>query len=693
MLNSVASNYQRLFLKGFATIILLTILAVSFRIHAEGVTQLSKDEFNALRNDVLKTRETSPEKAISHVDDILLQYKDVLNLRQTLRLTYAKAIFQSAMDKFEDAYLTLILCKNLADELKEPYLTYYYYSYMAHNFMGLEMYELSIKNYLKANEISLAIKNESQVSQSENNIGHVLLKLHRLTEAKGYFENFYQYGVENNIQNYIATGLNNLGDVAFEQGDIDLALKHFTESLTIREKENFVLNSSWSHHNLGKVYLKLENYRKASEHLKTAIEIRDRYGGHIESLLSKVILAKVYLAQKKDAEAVLLLKSIISAASDINNYSAYTQAYEALYRYYKANGDFAAAIDASEHFTASQLKLTERKASLGLSHYIAISDLALKKIDILELQKKNEIITERADLAKTKIIILLISSFIIALVFFFFLIKINKKNKKLKQTIWALNVTQKELIEAEKMSAMTTLVSGMAHQLNTPLGVIITANSIMKDKVLQLEDKLINRKLGVQSFKTFIDDAKKTISLSESNSEKAADLVHRFKTISTEIEGAKLTSFQLKRFMEKKLSLLSSQYQQKLNYSIKGPEVEVFNYPDVLFKVLEQLVKNTFDHKCLSTLEIKSNITIVAVGNVVDVIYVDNGPGIDEQLRQKIFDPFFTTKGMQESLGLGLNVAYNSVIHLMQGKFRCEASEKGARFIISLPAIIKDELS
>ncbi|NQZ81935.1 MAG: tetratricopeptide repeat-containing sensor histidine kinase [Colwellia sp.] len=672
-------------MRAIVVVALLNALVVAFGINAESVTQLTKEEFSALRSEVLNTRATSPDRAISRVEEILVQYKDALNTRQTLRLTYAKALFQIGTDQFEDAYATLTQCKKLADELNEPYLTHYYYSYMGSNFGGLEMYELSLENYLKSYQLAVETKDESLISKSYNNIGHVLLKLYRLDEAKSYFEKFYLYGVDNNVQSYIAVGLNNLGDVAFEQGNTTLALQNFTESLAIREKENYVLNSSWSHHNLGKVHLQLENYKKANEHLNQAIDIREKYGSRIESLFSKIILAKVYLAQKNDQAAIPLLKSVIKAASDINNYSAYTQAYEVLNHYYKGKGDFVKAIDASEHFTASQLQLTERKANLGLSHYIAISDLALKEIDIIELKKKNEIISERADLARTKIILLLVSSAIIAFIVLFFFIKINNKNKQLKQTISMLNMTQKELIEADKMSAMTTLVSGMAHQLNTPLSVIITANSIMKDKVQQLEDKLINKNLGVHSFKAFIEDAKQTISLSENNSKKAADLVRRFKMISAELEGYKLTSFQLKQFMHKKLFLLAGQYQQRLSYDIEGYEVEIFNYPDVLFNVLEQLVKNTFDHQSEDMSEIKSIITIKSLDNRVEVIYVDNGPGIDEELRQKIFNPFFTTKGMQESLGLGLNVAYNSVLHLMQGKFSCEPSSAGAKFIINLP--------
>jgi len=159
--------------------------------------------------------------------------------------------------------------------------------------------------------------------------------------------------------------------------------------------------------------------------------------------------------------------------------------------------------------------------------------------------------------------------------------------------------------------------------------------------------------------------------------------------ISTELEGAKLTAFQLKQFIYKKITLLANQYQQQLIYQVEGPDIEIFNYPDVLFKVLEQLVKNTFDHAHSKVSQINSNIIIVSTQNGVNVIYTDNGPGIDDSLRHKIFNPFFTTKGMQKSLGLGLNVAYNSVLHLMQGKFSCEPSTVGAKFIISLPLKIE----
>ena len=652
----------------------LATLVFTLPLNAQKIEQLTDDEFNILRSDVLKVRSTSPDRAIPYVTEVLSKYKEALNTRQTLRLTYAKALFQIETDMFETAYDTLVQCKNLVDKLEEPYLNYYYYSYMGRNFTGLEMYELGLENYLQSYQLAQTLKNINLAGQAENNIGHVLLKLHRLEDAKNYFERFYKYGVKNNIKSYMATGLNNIGEVYFEQGKISLALEKFTQSLVIRTQNNYTLNASWSHHNLGKVYLQKNQLALASKHLQQAISIREKYGSIMESLLSKIILAKVYLAQGNTKSALDLLSFVVHQASKNNNYTAYTQAYAVLKNHYKKIGDLAKAMDASEHFTTSKLELTERKSNLGLSHYIAISELALKKVDIIELQKKNALAAERVQWQQNKITLILFSVILISLIILLFFIKINNKNKQLKQSIKDLYATQKALVEADKMSAMTTLVSGMAHQLNTPLGIIITANSIIKEKVQKLENNLINKTLDVHEFKTFIDEAKQTITLSENNSDKAAKLVHRFKMISTGLEGAKLTSFMLKSFMHKKLTLLANVYQRKFVFEIEGNDIELVNYPDVLFEVLEQLVKNTFDHKKESTDIVESQISINVSSQGVDVIYIDNGPGIDEQLREKIFNPFFTTKGMQKSLGLGLNIAYNAVIHLMQGKLSCEHS-------------------
>jgi signal transduction histidine kinase len=334
----------------------------------------------------------------------------------------------------------------------------------------------------------------------------------------------------------------------------------------------------------------------------------------------------------------------------------------------------------------------DRKASTALMHYVAKADLHSKEIDNIALRKENELISQQAQAKQTQLIIMLSLGSIIILIVLFFIRKLSNKNIKLNTTIEELQKTQQDLIEADKMSAMTTLVSGIAHQLNTPLSVVITANSIMRERLHSIEHKLKRKSLNLQSFEHYISEAKSILDLSEKNSEKTAELVQRFKLISAELEGSKVSSFELKLFILEKLKLIASQYQQFLSVEVTGAEVQVLNYPEVLFKVLEQLVKNSTEHTPENTGNLLAKVEINLKDDNIDIVYTDNGQGISEQIRSRIFDPFFTTKGMQKSLGLGLNIAYNSVLHLMQGKLHCPPSTSGACFIIEIPITIDNNI-
>jgi C4-dicarboxylate-specific signal transduction histidine kinase len=155
----------------------------------------------------------------------------------------------------------------------------------------------------------------------------------------------------------------------------------------------------------------------------------------------------------------------------------------------------------------------------------------------------------------------------------------------------------------------------------------------------------------------------KTLTLSENNCQKMADLITQFRHISAELEGAEVSHFPLKLFLQNKLQLITSQYHNIAKYDVIGDELNIENYESVLFKVLEQLVKNTAENTTPETSLLSISIHIKVNVDSISLIYRDNGSGIADNIRDKIFEPFFTTKGMQKSMGLGLNIAYNSVHH------------------------------
>lgn len=655
------------------------------QVSAENITQLTDDEYQQLRSEILSNYSDEPIQAAQKADEFLVRYKQRFSLSQNLKMHYTKVYFLVNSEQFEAAYSALSSCKILADQLNDPGLTYYYYSYLGGMLDTLESYHLSLKAYLTAAEYAQRAKDNGLQAQVYNNVGHVLTKLQQFEQAQFYIDKFYQYGLTSNNQSYISTALNNFGEISLAQGNFAQAKKYLLESLSIRQQNNFQIASSWSHYNLGKVYLAEKQYDQALEHLNSAIDIRLSYDMKLEAIKPQVVLANIYLQQQQFQTVLPIIMNIIDVANNHQNKQLASDGYKLLRNYYNNLNEYQLAMQASDNYLANELAVHERKASVALMHYVALADLNSKEVDNIALRKENELISHQAQAKQTQLITILGLSAIIIAITLIFLTKLANKNHKLNAALEELKKTQQDLLEADKMSAMTTLVSGIAHQLNTPLSVVITANSVMRDRLIVIEQKLKEKTLNLQAFQEYIEEAKSVLALSEKNSEKTVDLVQRFKLISAELEGSQISSFELKLFILEKLRLIASQYQQFLSIEVVGEEVKVLNYPDVLLTVLEQLVANTAEHKPTNLTSVQAKIAIAVENEWVNIVYTDNGMGISEQIRERIFDPFFTTKGMQKSLGLGLNIAYNSVIHLMQGKLSCQASSSGARFVIEMP--------
>lgn len=671
-------------MKAYFFLLLCCVLQVS----AENITQLTDDEYQQLRSDILSNYSDEPIQAAQKADEFLLRYKQRFSLSQNLKMHYTKVYFLVKSEQFEAAYSALSSCKILADQLNDPGLTYYYYSYLGGMLDTLESYQLSLKAYLTAVEYAQRAKDDGLQAQVYNNVGHVLTKLQQFEQAQFYIDKFYQYGLTSNNQSYISTALNNFGEISLAQRNFAQAKKYLLDSLSIRQQNNFQIASSWSHYNLGKVYLAEKQYDQALDHLKSAIDIRLSYDMELEAIKPQVVLASIYLQQQKYSTVLPIIMNIIDVANSHQHKQLASDGYKLLRNYYNIQNEYQLAMQASDNYLMNELAIHERKASVALMHYVALADLTSKEVDNIALRKENELISHQAQAKQTQLITILGLSAIIIAITLIFLTKLANKNHKLNTALEELKKTQQDLLEADKMSAMTTLVSGIAHQLNTPLSVVITANSVMRDRLMVIEQKLKEKTLNLQAFQEYIEEAKSVLALSEKNSEKTVDLVQRFKLISAELEGSQISSFELKLFILEKLRLIASQYQQFLSIEVVGEEVQVLNYPDVLLTVLEQLVKNTAEHKPENLTTVQAEIAISVENEWVNIVYTDNGMGISEQIRERIFDPFFTTKGMQKSLGLGLNIAYNSVIHLMQGKLSCQASSSGARFVIEMPIVL-----
>ena len=245
---------------------------------------------------------------------------------------------------------------------------------------------------------------------------------------------------------------------------------------------------------------------------------------------------------------------------------------------------------------------------------------------------------------------------------------------------------QEELVESKKMASLAGLVNGVAHEINTPLGVCITAASHLETQISNLPES--------QSPETTVESnidtkLKPVIDLITSNLENIAALVDTFKLTATnqgkETEKAiNLYEFINQCLMQEKIRGANNSI--NLIFEVDN-SIQLTTYPQILSLIIYSVIDNSFTH-AFENITHEKIITISAeqVSDNVEITISDNGIGMDESTLKEIFDPFYTTKRGQGHHGLGLHVTYNIIKHKLLGKISCTSEiNEGTKTTISLP--------
>ncbi|GAA0352476.1 hypothetical protein GCM10009092_16090 [Bowmanella denitrificans] len=631
----------------------------------------------------------SPAQAADKTDELLQLHQMQLTQAQKIRLLYGKAWFQIQVDDIDLAMQTLAQCKHMSQTVDSDTILFSYYSISASAFSNLAMYQRALENFLESYRIARLMDTEQYVRQTENNIGHIYLKMGRYIQAQEYFQRFYDDAKARELPSQMATGLNNLGEAWYGQQLYQEALRAHQQSLAIREQHQFTYHSSWSHHNLGRTYLALGDIQKAQRHLTLAIQIRQQ-SNPSESIGPMLDLARIKIDQSDWQSAEPLLTEALSLAQSSQRFQERADAYQLLMRYHQAQENWPAALSAANQYAQSKFDLLNRQAQIGVAFYAAQLDLAAKDNDIARLTQQNAIASAKTESARQQMLTLIVAVTLVGVITLLFIARIRAKNQQLSQTLQHLKSTQRKLADAEKMSAMTTLVSGMAHQLNTPLGLVITSVSTLKDRLSQTKEKLHNKQLSGNQLSRFLEEADEILALTNRNTERAADMIARFKLISTSLESSEMKHFDVVGFLNDRLQLLKRTLNKDVDIVIQGEPVEIYSYPDVLFKAISQLLENSCEHGFSQQQAAQVSIRVIQSGKNLTLVYQDNGSGISKDKQKHIFNPFYTSQLGKGNLGLGLNILYNAVVHILGGEVYLEPTDSGACFVIVLPLKINN---
>ncbi|MBF0520464.1 MAG: response regulator [Nitrospirae bacterium] len=260
--------------------------------------------------------------------------------------------------------------------------------------------------------------------------------------------------------------------------------------------------------------------------------------------------------------------------------------------------------------------------------------------------------------------------------------------EELKQTNYMLKLSTEKIIQSEKMAALGQLVSGVAHEINTPIGSSVLSASHLQEKTREVYQLFHGNKLSKSKIEQYFDVALEDSDIIVKNLLRSSAMVKSFKMVSGDQTSHQRRIFKLKEYVEEIIMSLKPMI-KKTPHKIHihcDREIELDNYPGAIAQIITNLIMNSFIHAFDEDFKGTINISIIENFNNVVLMFKDNGKGIPEGTLGKIFDPFFTTNRKGGNSGLGLHIVYNIVAQTLKGDIYCESVEgDGTTFVITIP--------
>jgi signal transduction histidine kinase len=262
-------------------------------------------------------------------------------------------------------------------------------------------------------------------------------------------------------------------------------------------------------------------------------------------------------------------------------------------------------------------------------------------------------------------------------------------NQELIQTLEKLHQFQRQIVQNEKMASLGDMVAGVAHEVNTPIGLGVTASTMMLDRLSVIQNDFENKTLKASAMKRFLDESNENLNIIYRNLNRAAELISSFKQVAVDQTSESSRSFCVEQLVNEILLSLQPRL-KKLKHNINldcDPTLSVETKAGPINQILINLIMNSvihgFENIEEGTIDIRAEMVS---SSKLKLVYTDNGKGISPEIRKRIFDPFVTTKRGQGGSGLGMHLVYNLVTQALNGSISITSEEgKGVEFVIIFP--------
>jgi len=272
---------------------------------------------------------------------------------------------------------------------------------------------------------------------------------------------------------------------------------------------------------------------------------------------------------------------------------------------------------------------------------------------------------------------------------FFVLVRRNVLDPT-KQAFDELDEATDRLVQAERMAALGGLVAGVAHEINTPVGVSLTCATTLQESTRDIQRKLADGAIRKQDMTAYLETAAECSELITSNAQRAATLIQSFKQIAVDQTSEARRVFLLRPYIDEVLlSLRPNLKRTAMVVTVDCPgDIRMDTFPGPLSQVLTNLIMNAVTHAFDEGQAGNVTIEVQARDDNIVMAVRDNGRGIPPEHLTRVFDPFFTTRRGSGGTGLGLNIVYNIVTQTLGGDIRLRSTlDSGSEFTLTVPCI------
>ncbi|MBA1332333.1 histidine kinase, partial [Candidatus Endoriftia persephone str. Guaymas] len=265
-----------------------------------------------------------------------------------------------------------------------------------------------------------------------------------------------------------------------------------------------------------------------------------------------------------------------------------------------------------------------------------------------------------------------------------------------------LETSRDQLIHAEKMAALGSLVAGVgslvagvgslvagvAHEINTPVGIGVTAASHLQEALRGLQQRYAEQQMTRRELESFLEMTEESCRILVSNLQRAAQQVRSFRQVASDQSQEARREFELCSYLQEVLLSLRPRLKKSGHAATLdcAAEITLDSYPGALSQVITNLIINSLEHAFTEGEHGHLQISAEQSGERLLIDYRDDGRGISEADLTRLYEPFFTTARGRGNTGLGMHIVHNLVIGPLGGSIECQSSlGKGVRFHLEIP--------